>query len=791
MHYASWHNGPTDKRMAKYALVIGIDRYEHFSNLRSAAKDAEAIAQLFEHHDYQVTRLPRKLVDEQWTIPPDKILQTATLVKELKTFLSDRAHRQDVVIYFAGHGFRVTNPITDEAVGYLASSDATANGGNAIRFEDFQTLISRAELSSLVVLMDCCYAGELIDQRSLLMPMEAAVRQQGRSELIAACREFERAREGKAHGIFTAAVLKGLSIENAVTGALGKTVTSNDLFGFVERELRTSGQEVIHAGMGGAIALAHYPNFPTPQPPNSSTPQTAKVFISYRSQPPDSDLADEFYQALKAVGHDVFMAAESIRLGDNWSSRIDQELEQCDYFLLLLSSQSAISEMVTKEVQRAKELRETRESRKPGLLPIRVNFPMSASLNYDLQGYLDQIQQREWRSPSDTPQILEEVLTILADGTIPEPVESQATPEPLIDQQDAPPVPVAPPELPEGQVDLASLYYVERSPSTSQRERTIEANCYEAILKSGALIRIKAPRQMGKTSLMSRILRYGDEQQYLTVPLSFQLADAAIFADLDKFLRWFCASVGRRLKQPSRLNDLWDDIFGSKDNCTAYFEEYLLPNISAPLVLGLDEVDMVFEHPNIAADFMGLLRAWHEMAKVNDLWKKLRLVVVHSTEVYIPMNINQSPFNVGLPIELPEFTPAQVLDLAQRHGLDWDADAVAQLMTMVGGHPYLVRVALYSLARQETTLEELLRTAPTESGPYDDHLRRHWWNLHQREEMAEATMRVMTATKPVQLEPIQAFQLNSMGIVRLLGNEVVPRCNLYRRYFGERLRIGR
>ncbi len=94
-------------------------------------------------------------------------------------------------------------------------------------------------------------------------------------------------------------------------------------------------------------------------------------------------------------------------------------------------------------------------------------------------------------------------------------------------------------------------------------------------------------------------------------------------------MRWFCASIARRLKLPNKLKDYWDaEIFGAKDNCTAYFEEYLLPNLSSPLVLGLDEVDMVFEHPNIAADFMGLLRAWHESAKVDDLWKQLRLVVV-------------------------------------------------------------------------------------------------------------------------------------------------------------------
>lgn len=311
------------------------------------------------------------------------------------------------------------------------------------------------------------------------------------------------------------------------------------------------------------------------------------------------------------------------------------------------------------------------------------------------------------------------------------------------------------------------------------------------MLQPGALIRIKAPRQMGKTSLMSRILRHAEAHECLTVPLSFQLADAAIFSDLDKFLRWFCASVGRRRRLPNKLNEYWDEIFGSKDNCTAYLEEYLLPAVSQPLVLGLDEVDMVFEHPNIAADFMGLLRAWHESAKTDAIWKKLRLVVVHSTEVYIPMNINQSPFNVGLPIELLEFLPEQVLDLAHRHGLPWDEEAVTRLMQMVGGHPYLVRVALYQLSRQETSLDELLTVASTEAGPYGDHLRRHWWNLEQRGEMAEAAKRVVASSASVRLEPIQAFQLHSMGIVHLRGNDVIPRCDLYRHYFSERFNVGR
>ncbi|NJO10287.1 MAG: TIR domain-containing protein [Leptolyngbyaceae cyanobacterium SL_1_1] len=513
-------------------------------------------------------------------------------------------------------------------------------------------------------------------------------------------------------------------------------------------------------------------------------PYTAQIFISYRSREPDLSLAQEFYDRLSADGHNVFMAGASIRLGDNWPQRVNNALESADYFILLLSPQSITSEMVTEEVRQAKYLHDTRDDHRPVLLPIRVNLPMEVPLNYDLRGYLQRIQQGIWQSPQDTPRLLNEILALInaPEPLSPPPEAENSSAQPAFETLEKPPLPVAEPELPGGQVDMASKFYVERFP--------IEQRCYEAIAKPGALISIKAPRQMGKTSLLARILHQAEVQECLKVSLSFQIADGKIFTDLDPFLKWFCASVGRRLRLPNKINDCWDDIFGSKDNCTAYFEEYLLAETHQPLVLGLDEVDLVFQHPEIAADFFGLLRAWHEDGKNRDIWKRLRLVVVHSTEVYIPMNINQSPFNVGLPIELPEFTAAQIAELARRHGLAWGTAQIEALQDMIGGHPYLVRVALYNLARQDMSAAALLRVAPTEAGPYGDHLRRHLWNLEQRSDLVAAVRRMVASERPVRLESVQAFQLHSMGLVNLQGNEVTPRCRLYREYFRDRLGVG-
>lgn len=523
--------------------------------------------------------------------------------------------------------------------------------------------------------------------------------------------------------------------------------------------------------------------------------QQKKVYIYYQGQEADLMLATQLEQVIKTSGHQAFLVTVGVHppATEDWFAHSDAILRLCDYFLLLLSPQAAVSEMVIEELRRAKELSDANSNHKPVVLPIRVNCSPNEPLNHDLRSYLQGVGQWEWKSAADTPILLQKIQSLLSAQEFEawslknlEDWQNFNQSNNFIDSSiafEGPPLPVAEPELPNGQVRLASAFYVERVP--------YEAQCYREIGRPGALIRIKAPRQMGKTSLMARILAQAKEQGYRTVPLSFQHADSSVFTSLNELLQWFCAKITRKLKLPHQIDDYWSDMYGSKDNCTAYFEDCLLSATEQPLVLGLDEVDRVFQYPTIADDFFGLLRAWYEEAGYgdtgSDLWEKLRMVVVHSTEVYIPLDINQSPFNVGLPIELSEFSREQVQNLTQRHGLNWNSTQVEQLMSIVGGHPYLVRVALYNIAQQEITLTQLLDIAPTEASLYGDHLRRHLWNLQQHPKLASAFTQVVTTNEPVELESMLAFKLHSLGLVKLQGNFVTPRFNLYRQYFRDKL----
>jgi hypothetical protein len=198
-------------------------------------------------------------------------------------------------------------------------------------------------------------------------------------------------------------------------------------------------------------------------------------------------------------------------------------------------------------------------------------------------------------------------------------------------------------------------------------------------------------------------------------------------------------------------------------------------------------VDRIFGYPNVAGEFFAILRAWivEGQGGINVTWQKLRLIITHSQEVYasLPFDLKQSPFNVGVGIPLPEFTAAQVQDLAHRHQLNWTDSQVESLMTLTGGHPYLVQTALYHIASQNSTLDQFLTLAPTDQGVYYDHLHRHLITLRERPALATAMRRVVLSEKSVRIDDDDKFKLRSLGLVTFQGDEVMPLCGLYRQYF--------
>lgn len=331
-------------------------------------------------------------------------------------------------------------------------------------------------------------------------------------------------------------------------------------------------------------------------------------------------------------------------------------------------------------------------------------------------------------------------------------------------------------EYPYGPVALNSPFYIPRSPLE-------ERGCQE-IIKPGGLIRIRAPKEMGKSSLMLRIIEHTESLGYQTVIIDFQQFDRNCLNNLDRFLRSFCQQVTRQLGLEPDLDEYWDEHIGSKVSCSLYFRWHLLEQLDRPMVLVLNEVNELFEYPDLTQDFLPLLRSWYEEAKQVEIWQKLRLMVVYTTEVYVPLKITQSPFNIGLPLTLPEFTPEQVEQLAQLHQLDWNRTKTEQLMAIIGGHPLLVRLAFYHLSQsQDRTWEKFLKSAASDRGIYQEHLQRICSTLETDHELKTAFKSLIIANKPLGLQSIISYKLESLGLVKLKNKQVQVSHELYRQYF--------
>ncbi len=511
--------------------------------------------------------------------------------------------------------------------------------------------------------------------------------------------------------------------------------------------------------------------------PTSANQDKARVFISYKRSVPDEDVALRVFEALR-IQHEVFID-QTMVVGTRWAERIETELKQSDFLITFLSAHSVLSEMVQGEIEIAHRLAKEHDGR-PTILPVRLAY--REPFRYPLSAYLNQINWAYWSGPEDNDELIEELLSAISGRALT--INGSESKAKLIEVSEPSPMPPQPLpqaqpivlEMPEGTMDTQSKFYVSRAS---------DVDALETIKRQGETVTIKGPRQMGKSSLLIRTVATAAKAGKRIAFLDFQLLDKAALTNADLFFRQFCSWLTDELEMEDRVNDYWNMPLGNSQRCTRYVDRYLLNDLDAPLVLAMDEVDCIFD-TDFRSDFFGMLRSWHNKRATSATWKRLDLVLVTSTEPYqLIENLNQSPFNVGLKIELDDFIPEQVADLNRRHGGPLNPTEQAQLMTLLNGHPYLIRRALYLLSSQRLSIVDLFANATDDRGPFGDHLRYHLLRMHKKNELVQGLLRIIkhNSCRDEQI----FFRLEAAGLVRRERNEVVPRCQLYADYFREHL----
>ena len=193
-----------------HACVIGIG-----GDLPSTVNDAEGLASI--------------LIDpERCAYPPEQVhLLTGdratrkNILQTLETLATTTDDDATVLIYFSGHGYQLTG-VVDTYYFMPHGYDAEKLSTTAISGAAFVDLLREIPAKKLLVLLDCCHAGGLIDlsefrtEKAPLPPeAERMFARGGGRIIIGSSKAQELSYAGEPYSAFTRALIRGLCGEGA------------------------------------------------------------------------------------------------------------------------------------------------------------------------------------------------------------------------------------------------------------------------------------------------------------------------------------------------------------------------------------------------------------------------------------------------------------------------------------------------------------------------------------------------------------------------------------------------
>ena len=210
-------------------------------------------------------------------------------------------------------------------------------------------------------------------------------------------------------------------------------------------------------------------------------------------------------------------------------------------------------------------------------------------------------------------------------------------------------------------------------------------------------------RQMGKSSLMIRTAqRLADEGTRSAIidlsQLGVQITDEAWYFGL-------IMTINRRLKLKTDVFAWWKAHaqLGFTQRMTQFFQEVLLEEIAAPVVIFIDEIDSTLSLP-FTDDFFAATRYVYNARATVPAFKRLSFVLIGvATPSDLISDPRRTPFNIGQQVDLAYFTVEEAMPLADGFALPQDdaKEVLRWVIKWTGGHPYLTQRICQVIAAQQ------------------------------------------------------------------------------------------
>jgi Leucine-rich repeat (LRR) protein len=228
------------------------------------------------------------------------------------------------------------------------------------------------------------------------------------------------------------------------------------------------------------------------------------------------------------------------------------------------------------------------------------------------------------------------------------------------------------------------------------------------LLIAGEYVNILSSRQMGKSSLMVRIVRELRARgvRIATVDLAAEMGSPA---DADTFYLSLLRCITRELDVEVALNDWWEKRSSDSVNrrFIDFFHTVILAQILGPVVVCLDEIDSTLRL-SYTDDLFTAIRGMYNQRATSAVFDRLTfcLLGVASPNELIK-DRRTTPYNIGTTIELRDFDASRddLRSLAERVNPDPDTGSgiLGRVLYWTDGHPYLTVKLCAELIGAKTT----------------------------------------------------------------------------------------
>jgi hypothetical protein len=227
--------------MSKRALLVGIDNYDKVSSLSGCINDAVAMKEVLERNEdgsknYECRILTssdpepvtRKYLRQQW--------------KELFENFTD-----DILFYFSGHG------TPTDVGGYLVTQDGEIDDPG-LSMNDLLTLANNSKAKSVLLILDCCFSGDLGNSANLQGGDNSVENQAQLREgvtILTASLATQVSKEIAGQGVFTKLVVGALS--GGASDVRGR-VSAASIYAYAEQALGAWDQRPMYKSHANCLA---------------------------------------------------------------------------------------------------------------------------------------------------------------------------------------------------------------------------------------------------------------------------------------------------------------------------------------------------------------------------------------------------------------------------------------------------------------------------------------------------------------------------------------------------------